>query len=262
MDLLRPAKVKGEPWDWATYKEKLHEEQGGSCAWLGRVARGEEPLRWAIPASLELKVHSMGDLRPFFGDTLVFPLDEAGREACASLQDRLAAGLEGMFAAPLDPRALHVTLHDLSNGNRMPRVEREVEANAERCRRIFRQVREVLERQPDLAEIRLEPVRLFNCLNISVLLGYAPASDRDFRLLLNLHEAFDEVRALETWLRPHVTLAYFRPRVPTWSEVEELSRRCATLGPLPSLRLDARELAYQTFEDMNRYTTRFTVLDA
>lgn len=262
MDLLRPAKVMGEPWEWAAYCEKLQSEQAGSCAWLQRVARAEEPLHWSIPASLEMKVHSMGQLRPFWGDTLVLPLDTGGLEACASLQRRLTAGLEGMFAEPLDPRELHVTLHDLSNGNRMPRLEREMEQNAETCRRIFREIRETLERYPDVAEIRLEPVRMFDCLNISVLLGYAPASDRDYRVLLNLYAAFDEVRALDYWLRPHITLAYFRPRVPTWSEVEELARRCSTLGPLPSLKLDVRELAYQTFQDMNRYTTRFTVLTA
>lgn len=259
MDLLRPAKVMGEPWDSSTYRQRLQAEQDGSCAWLDRVARAEEPLEWRIPASLELKVHSMGDLRPFFGDTLVFPLDTEALEACASLQRRLTAGLEGMFAEPLDPRELHVTLHDLSNGNRMPRLEREMEENSQKCRRLFAGIAEALERDPGLAEIRLEPVRMFDCLNISVLLGYAPASDRDYRLLLNLYEIFEEVRPLDYWLRPHVTLAYFRPRVPTWSEVEELARRCATLGPLPILKLDVWELSYQTFQDMNRYTTRFTV---
>lgn len=246
--------------DLATYRARLEEEQGGSCAWLHRVARGEEPLRWHVPPALELKVQPMGELRPFAGDTVVFPLDPAGREACASLQARLLEGLEGLFADPLDPGQFHVTLHDLSHGAaRMPRLERERAENAARCREIFRR----LARGPEgEAEIRLEPVRLFDCLNISMLVGYAPATEADHRLLQSLHAAFDAVRPLDYWLRPHVTLAYFRPRVPTWTEVEELSRRCASLGPLPPLTLEVGALAYQTFEDMNRYTTRFTVADA
>lgn len=258
MDLLRTVELR----DWSDYCRALEEEQGGSCAWLQRVARGEEPLRWSVPASLEQKVHTMGDLRPFQGDTLVFPLDGAALDACESLQERLTAGLEGLFAARLDPREFHLTLHDLSNGANLPRLEREREQNEQACRRLFRDVRGILEQQPDLGEIRMRPVRIFDCLNISVLVGFAPASERDYRLLLNLYQAFDEVKKLEYWLRPHVTLAYFRPRVPTLSEVEELARRCATLGPVPELRLSVWDLAYQHFEDMNRYHTRFTVRTA
>ena len=81
-----------------------------------------------------------------------------------------------------------------------------------------------------------------------MLLGYAPATERDHRLLQNLYNLFDGVRKLDYWLRPHVTLAYFRPRVPTMQEVQELVRRLETLGPGPELSLPVWELAYQRFE--------------
>lgn len=262
MDLGRPVLLQGVPCDAPAYRARLEAEQSGSCAWLGRVARGEEPLDWSVPTSLEAKVDAAGLFRPFAGDTVVFPLDPEGAGRCAELQERLTRGLEDLFAHPLDPGEFHLTLHDLSNGAPTPALEVECRANEEACRGVFRQIRSGLEERPDLAEITMRPVRLFDCLNISVLLGMAPASQRDFRLLLNLYSLFDPVRALGYWLRPHVTLAYFRPRVPTPGEVRELSRRLEALGPLPELRLSAWELAYQRFEDMNRYQTRFTVREA
>lgn len=262
MDLGRPVRLQGEPWDGAAYRTRLESEQSGSCAWLGRVARGEEPLDWSVPASLEAKVDASGAFRPFAGDTVVFPLDAEGAERCAELREGLTRGLEDLFAHPLDPREFHLTLHDLSNGAPTPALEGECRANEEACRGLFRQIRSVLEEHPDLAGIPMHPVRLFDCLNISVLLGLAPASEPDFRALLNLYGLFDPIRTLGYWLRPHVTLAYFRPRVPTPGEVRELSRRLETLGPLPELRLSTWDLAYQRFEDMNRYQTRFTVREA
>ncbi len=255
MNLLQPV----ERFSWTEYRQNLLDEQGGSCDWLERVARGQEALHWKVPASLELKVHPSGRLLPFHGDTVVFPLDFAGLEGCARMQAELTRGLEDLFAEPLYIGDLHLTLHDLSNGPSAPPLQPDLQANAEGCRRIFLEIRSALEDHPELAEIHMRPVRLFDCLNISVLAGYAPATERDHRVLQNLYSAFDEVRRLNYWLRPHVTLAYFRPRVPTLAEVRELVRRFQALEPGPDLRLPVLDLAYQHFEDMNRYLTRFTV---
>lgn len=236
--------------EFQEYRDTLHREQQGSLAWLGRVARGEEPLEWRVPRSLALKVSSVGKLRPFHGDTVVFELSKEDLEACAEVQRQVTEGLEDLFAEPLDPRDLHVTLHDLSNGPLLPELERAMDRNERLCHDIFRTL-------PDEV-VRLEPVSLFDCLNISVLLGYAPASLRDHRVLQEAYGRFDEVVKLDYFLRPHVTMAYFRTRVPGIAEVEELYRRLRRTGPLPSLTLSLRNLAYQRFTDMNSYQTRFT----
>ena len=145
MDLRQPVGLQGEPSDRASYRARLEAEQAGSCAWLGRVARGEEPLDWSVPASLEAKVDPAGAFRPFAGDTVVFPLDPEGLERCADLQERLTRGLEELFAHPLDPREFHLTLHDLSHGAPGPDLEAECRANAEACRCLFGAIRSALE---------------------------------------------------------------------------------------------------------------------
>lgn len=243
----------------AAYCRKLRLEQDDSRAWLTRLARGREPSPWQVPASLSLKVHATGRLVPFQGDTVVFPLDPPGLEGCARLQSRLTSGLEDLFAEPLKAETLHLTLHDLSHGPEGTVPLPDLEVNAQACRWVFQGLRAWLEAHPESTGIRLRPVRLFDCLNLSVLAGYAPATEFDHRALQNLHQAFETVRRADHWLRPHVTLAYFRPRVPTRSQVRELARRLRNLEPGPDLHLSVWDLAYQRFEDMNRYRTIFTV---
>ncbi len=255
LDLSRPAELFSR----AEYCRNLRREQDDSRAGLARLARGREPVPWQVPASLGLKVHPTGRLMPFPGDTVVFPLDPPGLEGCARLQSRLLAGLEDLFAEPLGVETLHLTLHDLSHGPGGTVPLPDLEENARGCQSLFLGIRAWLEAHPGSAGIRLRPVRFFNCLNLSVLAGYAPATEVDHRRLQNLHVAFDEVRRSDHWLRPHVTLAYFRPRVPTLAQTRELARRLRSLEPAPELHLSVWDLAYQRFEDMSRYRTLFTV---
>jgi len=93
MNLLKPV----ERFSWSEYCRILDQEQSGSSDWLSRVARGQEPLEWKVPASLQAKVHPSGRLLPFHGDTVVFPLDEKGLEECAAMQGELTRGMEDLF---------------------------------------------------------------------------------------------------------------------------------------------------------------------
>ncbi|MEW6280121.1 MAG: hypothetical protein AB1758_15950 [Candidatus Eremiobacterota bacterium] len=231
-----------EPRDYPAYRERLLEEQRGAL-------RGLE-FPWSVPAGIRAKVAEDGRLLPFFGDTVVFRLGDRDREWLAALRDRLVDGLEGLFAEPLDPREFHLTLHDLSSGS--VRGELPLEANQERCRSILAGL------QPG-TRVEMEATTVFPCLNISVLVGFCPASEADYRLLTAWHRAFDPVVELGYWLRPHVTLAYFRPRALSAGEVERLSERLAgfEVGGR-RLNLQRSLLEYQHFLDMNRYQSPFS----
>ena len=116
-----------------------------------------------------------------------------------------------------------------------------------------------------LREIRACPVKiamkstwLFNMMNTSVVLGFAPVDEDNCRRLMELYEAFQSVVYLPRALTPHVTLAYYKPGVYPRYAVEGLERgirRVEEDGPV-YLELDTEKLVYQRFASMDRYETR------
>lgn len=218
----------GEPTSFTDYREKLLEEQREAM----RLS-----LPWAVPDELPARVGRDGKLLPLGGDTIVFRLQDEELDELEKLRVELTRGLEHLFCEPLHRHELHLTLHDLSTPSS--------EQNLERSRAILRRL------EPGC--VRMKPANVYPCLNISVLLGYVPASGEDYEQLMSWHRAFDEVVELGWWLRPHVTLAYFRPRAYTAEEVTRLKRRLAELEPGPELRLELGRLFYQRFTDMNHY---------
>lgn len=216
-----------EPGDFLAYRERLLVEQ---------LAAGVSHP-WPVPASLAQKVALDGRLLPLEGDTIVFRLAPEELDWLDALRSRLVDGLGELFCEPLLKEELHLTLHDLS----VPSSD----VNLERSRSILGGLSQ--------ARAQIEAISLFNCLNISVLVGFAPVSADDYARLLGWHRAFDQVVELGHWFRPHVTLAYFRPRSYTAPEVERLRARLSSLEPSGRLVLDPSRLFYQRFTDMNHF---------
>lgn len=216
------------------YRDQLSREQNGALEGLGTP--------WKVPDSVRAKVGPDGRLLPFEGDTMVFRLAPEELDWLDALRARLVEGLEELFAEPLRKLDLHLTLHDLS----VPSSD-ENQAAA-------RQVR----LEPGTVELEL--LRVFPCLNISVLAGFAPVTPEDFRRAMGWHQAYEEVVPLHSLFRPHVTLAYFRPRAYHESEVARLSQRLASVQTAGRLRLDLSRLFYQRFTDMNHFQDIFRCL--
>lgn len=61
------------------------------------------------------KVNNKGAFLPFYGNTVVFDLDEAAKKALLSLQEELYKNAGWMLSQRIDPAAFHMTLHDLVN---------------------------------------------------------------------------------------------------------------------------------------------------
>ena len=196
---------------------------------------------------------SRGQLKPFFGDTVVFLLDEPVMERLAGIQGELDRCCAHILAKPLDKSTLHLTLHDLNSGSELTdelsfRMER---SYGQACRLL----REIRERGP--MKIAMKSTWLFNMMNTSVVLGFAPVDEDNCRKLMGLYEAFQSVVKLPYRLTPHITMAYYQPGVYPWTQLEGLEqviRQVEKEGPL-YLELDAEKLVYQRFTSMDRYET-------
>ena len=195
------------------------------------------------------KVAPNGELRPFFGNTMIFDLPADVQLAIARMQLLLHHRCGWMLAHPLAPSTLHMTLHDLLNGVDELALREPVRRTGEQARAILSQQRQ--EHHP----IQLTSTLAFNMTCGSVALGFAPDTEADCARLMAMHAAYQDVVALNYPLTPHVTLAYFRPGTYSPEEVARLAEALAAINALPkvSITVDADCLHYYTFEDMNTY---------
>lgn len=254
MNLLELVFWKGQLIEYADYCQTINREQQSALEYLGH-----SPIDWIVPESLKAKVFEDGTFKPFFGDTIVSTLTLEKSREIKMIQESLFQQ-NGIFATKLDYRQFHVTIHDLNNGKQLQAIEEQMTRSRVACRHIFTQLASYFRQYPEQAIIQLKGTNVFPCLNISLLLGLIPASDRDFRILLNVHNLFNEVVCFDYWLRPHVTLAYFMPRKLSQVEISNLSYLLAKLNPLHfQIKLDLKQLVYQIFEDMNYYQDEYLV---
>lgn len=190
------------------------------------------------------KVAADGSYRPFWGDTMLFFLDN---EACRALDDArqtlYGAGLP--LSRPLNAAQFHMTLHDLDH--------------TMGCERRWEATRQAAEAALDRLEngtVTLQPVHVFPMMNTSIVVGYRPATEADYRLLSDWFAAFEPLFPVG---QPtfHVTLAYFLPDDAGRMETALLSQSIAAADrmPLPTLRLTKDQLVYQRFLDMDQYFT-------
>lgn len=248
LNLQEPVTMKGEKWEFSRYTQTLVEEQRGAINYLDA-----QDIVWNVPGSLIKKVLPNGDLLPFHGDTTVFTLSSEQVKEVEGFIETLETDLP-FLATPLDRKQLHMTLHDLSNDPLLANVSDKMKDNQEKSANIFKRIREYLMTHPEDRYIKMVSNNIYPCLNISLLLGMAPATDKDFRRLINIYNLFDDVVYLNYWLRPHITLGYFLPRELNKGEIALLSKTLKKIGvPKVEITFDIMDLAYQHFYDMNDY---------
>ncbi|MDE7261365.1 MAG: hypothetical protein K2N78_04790 [Oscillospiraceae bacterium] len=200
-------------------------------------------------AGLPLKVGRGGKMEPFMGNTVVFPLPEQTKQGIARIQKRLYQACAPALAEPLEVSSFHITLHDLLNG----KPSRELEERMGRLRNAaLERVRRIAERRET---IRLQSTALFNMVNTSMVLGFAPADEESCERLMTYYEMMQGIVRLDYPLTPHVTVAYFRPGTISVEAVEKLREAVDEAGRWERLQvaLPAAILEYQVFSDMNHY---------
>lgn len=199
--------------------------------------------------NLAQKVSPAGVPEPFMGSTVVFTLPDEIKDVIGCIQDVLYESCGDILAEPLAKSSFHITLHDLVNGKPSPGLERRIRDIRERA---SGQVREIAARG---GTVRLHSTYLFNMVNTSMVLGFAPADEESCGKLMGYYEALQDVVCLGYPLTPHVTLAYFRPG--TIGE-EPLSRLRQAVDRINSrekvcFELPVSRLEYQLFSSMNCY---------
>ena len=193
------------------------------------------------------KVSSDGRFLPYRGNTAVFLLSDSDHKKLEELQDGLYSVASELLAERLCPNTFHLTLHDLANGTPgQPCLD-------DRMQSVACQAQQLLRRLQIPGILRLRATWLFNMVNTSIVLGFAPADGETAHLLDDLYLAFEEIVPLGYAMTPHITLAYFRPGCYPQALLRPLS---AALRPVEwNLYLSLDHLVLQQFEDMDHYVT-------
>lgn len=220
----------------------------------------------SIPAEGELwtaagvvdKINPDGTMKPFYGNTTVFPLGESDKECVAKLQDKLyqLPWADMYLAEKLEKDTFHITLHDLVNGPNFTEIE-EAQAFTEiSALKILGKVKQL-----DIPLIQMKPKYLFNLASTSLVLGFEPVTEQDCRNLFMLHGIFQSVVELSYPLTPHVTLAYFKNGKYKAENLKELRHLADIVNDYLEqddswvVTLSVKDLVYQRFYSMNRYRT-------
>ena len=196
-------------------------------------------------ASLADKIDEENRLKAFFGDTVVFDLDEAVKNRISALIDRLYSHAGDCLAERLSGATLHMTLHDLSNGTNLSEIQGKMTENEEKIRHVSLPSR----------TIRMKSTFVFNMVNTSLVLGLVPADEEEHIKLMELYDIFDGILEAKYPLTPHITLAYFCPagfgdeaKARLEDTVNEIN-----LDSQFEIVLDTKKLHYQHFFSMNDY---------
>lgn len=196
------------------------------------------------------KVAPDGELRPFFGNTMIFDLPQEMQLTIARMQVLLHHRCGRMLAHPLTPDTLHLTLHDLLNGVDAAALAEGVAHTGAQAKAVLCDIQ-----AQGIPPIRMTSTAAFNMTCGSIALGFAPDTEEDCAAIMGMHARFQEVVALNYPLTPHVTLAYFRPGTYGPEDVSALDRSLREINALPPvhLTLSTDALHYYRFEDMNTY---------
>ena len=198
--------------------------------------------------SIALKVDEDNSFRPFYGDTVVFNLDDTTKKILARIIDSINAVAPECFCERLVPNTFHMTLHDLSNSPVLEDVAVELFNNELKAVKIAEKIVN--------QKIRMKSKYIFNMVNTSLVLGLYPASEEEYNKLMSLYYLFDDVKKLNYPLTPHITLSYYNVNgfsVESARKLESIVKELNATEMEIEIELYTKELFYQKFVSMNDY---------
>lgn len=254
MDLCLKPKVKNKVMLYSDYcsilKREIEEEH---------IKFAENCIKWEIKEGVTRKVNTYGQYLKFCGDTIVWPCDEKSIKNCFELQKKVYSSCSDLLAEPLDPSFFHITIHDLNNEfNVLNPNDLEIKMEDAKLQAfdVFKNLNDYLANNPEDSFINLNSIGLSTSNMVSFVLKFIPASERDFNIMMNLYNLFDEIVYLDYFLRPHISLGYFLPSNVGKYGMKEISKlmeysRMHTID----VTVNIKEIVYQRFNDMNNYLT-------
>lgn len=199
--------------------------------------------------SISQKVGKDNVFRNFYGDTIVFALDESVKEKLAEYVELLYQSAPECFCERLVPHTFHVTLHDLSNAPVLQDVAEELFENElkviEKMEKIQKQENEI---------IKMKSKYIFNMVDTSLVLGLYPVDEGEYRRLMDLYFLFDTVKKLSYPYTPHIALAYYNVNGFDLQAARSLEGVVNELNKNEiEIELNVNHLYYQKFKSMNDY---------
>lgn len=204
--------------------------------------------------SIALKVNENNGFRPFYGDTVVFNLDDATKRKLANIVDSINAVAPECFCERLVPDTFHMTLHDLSNSPVLEDVAVELFENELKTVKIAEKI--------TVQKIKMKSKYIFNMVNTSLVMGLYPADEEEYNKLMYLYYLFDDVKKLGYPLTPHITLGYYNVdgfNIQSAKKLETIVKEFNTTEMNIEIELDTKELFYQKFVSMNDYVNIFSM---
>lgn len=204
--------------------------------------------------SIALKVNEDNSFRPFYGDTVVFNLDDATKQKLKKIVDIINAVAPECFCESLVSSTFHMTLHDLSNSPVLEDVASELFHNELKALKIAEKVTQ--------QKIKMKSKYIFNMVNTSLVMGLYPADEEEYTKLMDLYYLFDDVKKLGYPLTPHITLGYYNVKGFSAESARKLENIVKELNANEmeiEIELDTKELFYQKFISMNDYINIFCV---
>ncbi len=205
------------------------------------------------------KVNPQGNFLPYYGDTTVFPLKKEDSNRLHKIQKEIYQEIGHLLSKPLKPSSFHITLHDLTHGPSLQKIENQILTNQKKCRYVFSN--KFGSKLFACKSINFHLKNIYPMNNTSIVIEAIPTHE-SFYVLAKMYEEIDSIVKIETPYIPHITLFYFKPTPLSYESSKAilslLKRINKNKKDIP-ISVDVGSLAYQHFTDMNHYKTIFTI---
>ncbi len=208
--------------------------------------------------SILQKVAKDNTFRDFYGDTIVFLLDESVRKQLEEYVELLYRAVPECFCRRLGSNTFHVTLHDLSNSPVLQNIAEEIFNNELKVVEIAREIKKY-----ENTKIKMKSKYIFNMVDTSLVLGLYPADGEEYKRLLELYSVFEKVKKLDYPFTPHITLAYYNVDGFDLKSARILEDTVYRLnGRAMEMELEINNLYYQKFKKMDDYINIINLVTA
>lgn len=204
------------------------------------------------------KVGENGSFLDFFGDTVIFDLDEDTRNYFSYIETKLYNRVHQCFSKKLDKSTFHMTLHDLSSSHDL------YEAGAMTFVNEVKLIKLIKANEIKRERIKVRTNYLINMVNTSIVMALVPENEQEWNKLESLYRLIDNVKECPyPYLTPHVTIAYFHRSGFEITSLNALKKAVYDLNEEDKFyfELDTQKLMYKKFSSMEDYVTVFPLAD-
>lgn len=198
--------------------------------------------------SIAHKVDRDNLFQNFYGDTVVFDLDEATKAVISQLVDFLYEAAPQCFCERLVSHTFHMTLHDLSNSEVLQNISDEMFYNELKIIKAKKQIEKL-----GNGRMKMKSNAIFNMVDTSLVLGLYPVDRDNYIRLMELYSIINDMKPLSYPLTPHITLAYYNVNGFDLSSASVLISAVEKLNNDLDFEIDLGDLYYQKFTNMNTY---------